>query len=93
MLEVAHSLPAGAMHNETMAQFFIIKGQNHSLFLGGGLKMSDKRAPSSVSLVRCNFHMDCLINPTSSVGMDKSDSAGDCSQQEAWRKSQLWLLT
>lgn len=34
MLEVAHSLPAGAMHNETMAQVFIIKGQNHSLFWG-----------------------------------------------------------
>lgn len=36
MLEVAHPLPAGAMHNETMAQFFIIKGQNNSLFCGEG---------------------------------------------------------
>lgn len=62
MLEVARSLPAGAVHNETMAQFFIIKGQNN-LFWGGGLKMSDKGAPSSVSLVHCNFQMDCLIKP------------------------------
>lgn len=39
--------------------------------------MSDKGAQSSVSLVRCNFQMGCLINQTSSVGMDSHDSAGD----------------
>lgn len=39
--------------------------------------MSDKGAPSSVSLVHCNFQMDCLINQSSSVGMDVNGSAGD----------------
>jgi hypothetical protein len=37
-LEVAHSLPAGATHSKTMAQFFIIKRQNNSLFFGERVK-------------------------------------------------------
>lgn len=54
--------------------------------------MSDKGARSSVSLVHCNFQTDCLINQTSSVGMDINDSTGDYNEQEVRRKLQLWLL-